>query len=156
MGGGGGGGGGGWAPPEPVHRPAPPTACRPPTHGPVTPPYELPAPAWLMVSPQYSGRQKPTVVSARGGLQTVWAAHSAPVCACNLFEIAQGEVVVHMPYSPQNTIRHNVTCHDEVMMSKRHAIIVAVHICKLNAYTDGCCPNSATCIMIMLPHVHAT
>ncbi len=83
VGGGGEGGGGGWAAPEPVYTPAPPTACRPPTHGPVTPPYELPAPAWLMVLPQNSGRQKPPVVSARGGLQTVCPAHGAPACACN-------------------------------------------------------------------------
>ncbi len=54
--GGGGGGGDEEAVPlelEPVSMPAPLTCCSPPTHGPVTPPYELPAPALLIVLPQY-------------------------------------------------------------------------------------------------------
>jgi len=37
---------------EPVPMPAPLICCIPPTRRPVTPPYELPAPALLIVSPQ--------------------------------------------------------------------------------------------------------
>ena len=53
----------------------------PPTQGPVTPPYELPAPAVFTVVPQNTGKQKPAVLSAREVVQTELPEQGAPADA---------------------------------------------------------------------------
>ena len=67
---------------------------------PVTPPYELPAPALLTALYQICGRQKPAVLSARDGLHVVPVAHGAPAttvpCQANRHMIACAVTCMHL------------------------------------------------------------